>query len=179
MVIVSMIMVSLLFCSMAVVAEPGSVDISLELPETAAQGEEIAIIASIHDADGTPLENLNIEFFRSTTFGKLKIGEGISDLNGEASIMHEITYTPYDGTDEIQAVFQGSPIHDAGSATGSFVIDMNGVDEVSPQLSYQYSDFIRAIMSITIIAWIAYGVVFFFILRIPKEGKKTHIQTQE
>lgn len=174
-----LVIFSILMLSGLGAAAPSETVMTVDIPTHANHGDIFMITATITDTNGDPLQDVSIEFYRTTTFGKLKIGDDLTDSNGEASISHVVTYSPYNGTNEIEAVFEGTQDFEADTITGYMLIGFQGdlEEEISPD--YGYNGILNLVILMVIGAWVAFGFVFVLLIGISKEGKKVQLSAND
>lgn len=173
----AVILVSLVFACGSCIAAPDATALDLSMPLQASQGDEISISATITDAGGNPLQEMSIEFYRDTTFGKLKIGEALTGPNGEASISHSITYHPYNGSCGFSADFAGTSDFEANTVTQ--YVSFGAQEAVPTAPDHGYGEILSAIVFFTIIAWAAFGFIIYILIKIYKDGKVLQTSTRD
>jgi hypothetical protein len=141
---------------------------TLTLPKEIDEDESIEIITELIDADGNPLENLTVDFYRTSTFGYIGIGQNMTDSGGRATINHTVSYVPYNGTMEIMVVFNGTSAYE-GTSLASIVV-VNAGEAPPPQ--FDFSFLMMTIIMIVGAVWMVFGYVVLQIVHIWKEGRR-------
>lgn len=83
---------------------------------SATLGNECALKATLKDDEGSPLQNMDVDFYIYEENNWKKIGSAKTDSNGVASL----SYTPSTtGTFQVKAIFSGTTNHDDSGSTPS------------------------------------------------------------
>lgn len=133
----------------------------------ASQGDDILISAILTDINGNLLPDVSIEFYRTTTFGTLKIGEDVTDSNGIANISHSVTYSAIDGSIDITAAFQGTSGFEASSITEDIAVET----QEQSQLDHRFTGIILIVLFIVGSVWMIIMYVILLLYSVFAEGK--------
>ena len=91
-------------------------------------GSSLNIIARVMDRAGNPITGLIVNFYVSTDFGLMEIGNNVTDTNGVAHFTYPL---PSIRSMTVEAYFPGSGIYQSGNATVSLTPSSSGTAFVS------------------------------------------------
>jgi hypothetical protein len=128
------------------------------------QGERISVSAIITDKNAIPLSNLTVGFFRTTSYGQIKMGDAVSDANGIVNISHRLTYSAVNGSIMIEAVFDGTNEYEASSN----IEDIEVTTEVESLLQPDFTLLTGFVLFIIGSVWVCIGYVLSLLLKIKK-----------
>ncbi len=133
----------------------------------AEQGERISVSGIISDVNGNPLSNLSVEFYRTTSYGQIKMGEAVSDSNGIVNISHRLSYSAINGSIVIEAVFKGTSEYEASSNIEDIAVST----EVESPIQPDFTVLTGFVFFIIVSVWVCIGYVVTLILKIKKESE--------
>ncbi len=147
--------------------EPGtkvSTTISLDMPASVIVDQVITVVARLHDETGAPVEGEPIEFYRITAFGKLELGQVMTNSEGDAALNYQMRMT---GSVELEASYGGSTNREPSSTSGYLLVQPLIQDEPAkialPGISTEIStDRFVSLLGLGVIFWVLGSVAFTF-----------------
>ncbi|MFQ5820786.1 MAG: DOMON domain-containing protein [Candidatus Heimdallarchaeota archaeon] len=147
--------------------EPGtkvSTTISLDVPASVIVDQAFTVVARLHDETGAPVEGEPIEFYQITTFGKLELGQVMTNSEGGAALEYQIRMA---GSVELEASYGGSANRGSSSASGLLFVQPLIQDEPArialPGISTEISsDRFISLLGLGVIFWILGSVAITF-----------------
>ncbi|MFQ6126589.1 MAG: DOMON domain-containing protein [Candidatus Heimdallarchaeota archaeon] len=141
-----------------------STTISINVPASVIVDQAFTVVARLHDEMGAPVEGEPVEFYRITTFGKLELGQVMTNSKGDATLECRMRMA---GSVEFEASYGGSANRGSSSASVSLLVQPLIQEEPArialPGISMEIStDRFISLLGLGVIFWVLGSVALTF-----------------
>ena len=164
------------------------------LQNLALSGSSLRMTARVTDRVGNPITGLIVSFYVSTDFGMMKVGNNVTDTNGQASFTYPLASIR---NMTVEAYFPGSGIYQSGNATttltpsnaGTVFVSIGGENNQPPGGEGTFFDprlvgvpqnitiVLAAIVLIALICvWSTFAYVVSLVLKIRRHNSKNQVR---